>query len=566
MFIFATPGIVEASGELLNNPGFESGTSGWFGNSSTIAQSTAQVHSGTYSCFVTNRQGKWASSQQNIKTVLLNNGQGYYTCSAWVKMFETTDRATVIVKINDSTGDHYFSSNYMSVDSTSWNQVIAALNITWTGTLNSAYLYFQTFNSYQAPQVYDDMYIDDCSLVADGGFLSNPGFENGTTGWTGNNCTIAQSAAQVHRGSYSCLVSNRSGVWAGPRQDIKSYLLANGQRNYIFSTWVKLSQMTDQAAITVEVNDDTGNHYYSSDWLSVNSTSWNQVSVMKNIPWTGTLNSAYLYVQTKTYTYDMYVDDCSFEITDWIPDWQDDFNGTSLDMTKWYIADKPSEKAQNVSVDNGQLVLKIQQIGDGYYGAGIMSGVPNTQSYSTTGTGWKKALNVPFKLETRIRWYDTDQDIGSGAVVSSYTITDWTPISQGSTTYSAVEMDQIEHRGSTPGDELYSFHRRLWPDFPQGSETNPESSSSNNLGGLADTNWHTFVTEVDTAQVRYYCDGVLRYAVNYSYTDVYDFLSKPSAIVLSFWNTSSGFGGENGLDTSKLPAYQYVDYVKVYTK
>ncbi|MHB1484840.1 MAG: carbohydrate binding domain-containing protein [Saccharofermentanales bacterium] len=297
-----------SGGNLLSNPGFESGTTSWSGEFCTIAAS-ATAHNGVYGCLASSRTYNSSSMKQDIRGLLNTYGQGSYKFGAWARLASGSDGALVVIWINDSTGNHWFADSYATIGTT-YTPLDCSSNITWTGTLNSAYIYVQTQTTT------GNLYADDFSLSKIGNLLTNPGFETGSTSsWTAQNCTIAANAT-AHSGSYGCLASNRSYTSSSPAQDIKGIISAFGQGNYRFSAWARQASGTDGMLVVICINDSNGYHWYASNgYLSVGTTYTQLIAESANITWTGTLNSAYIYVQNESSTANIYADDFSFTLS-----------------------------------------------------------------------------------------------------------------------------------------------------------------------------------------------------------------------------------------------------------
>lgn len=140
--------------------------------------------------------------------------------------------------------------------------------------------------------------------------LTNPSFENGTTGWSGNNCTIAQNSTQKQEGNYSLSVTNRAAAWAGPVQNIRNVLINNGTGTYNVSAWARRESGSGTARVTVMLRYG-GNSYYHGVSGSFNSTSWSQVSGSLDLNWSGTLDDATFYIETSSGQDNFFVDNCS---------------------------------------------------------------------------------------------------------------------------------------------------------------------------------------------------------------------------------------------------------------
>ena len=144
--------------------------------------------------------------------------------------------------------------------------------------------------------------------------LENPSFESGKTGWTNyNSCTLTSVTSPVNSGSKSLRIGGRATKDTGPKQDIKSDLLSNGQGDYAFEVMLRTASVTQNLKILININDSTGNHWYSSSFISVGDTGFTKVSALKNLTWSGTLNSAIIYTQSDGGTGDYFVDDFSLK-------------------------------------------------------------------------------------------------------------------------------------------------------------------------------------------------------------------------------------------------------------
>ncbi|WP_309620197.1 carbohydrate binding domain-containing protein [Salinibacterium sp.] len=144
---------------LLANPGFETGTTGWAAQNSVISSSTSP-RSGTGALRIASRTSVASSANQDIRPDLLGAGQGLYWASTWATFTSGSDSAMVVVRLIDSAGTRYIATPLTAVG-TSYAQVAGTLNLTWTGTLFVAQIYTQTGTST------GDLRLDDFELIAD---------------------------------------------------------------------------------------------------------------------------------------------------------------------------------------------------------------------------------------------------------------------------------------------------------------------------------------------------------------------------------------------------------------
>jgi len=147
---------VETGGELLTNPGFEDGTTGWSGKSATISIVTSPVHTGSQAVKVTDRSSYWNCVRQDITSVLLNNGPGEYDVSGWIKL--TVPSGTGMVQINYNRDGSWTNENVINSASDSWTEISGTVTLSWTN-LTQAYFYIWEDGAS------NDYYADDCSLT-----------------------------------------------------------------------------------------------------------------------------------------------------------------------------------------------------------------------------------------------------------------------------------------------------------------------------------------------------------------------------------------------------------------
>ena len=154
-----TPTPTPTSGNLITNPGMETGnTTGWAVNGAgTIAASTAQKHSGTYSLLHTGRTATWNGPLQNL-TSKVQSGKTY-ACSGWVRL-DNTASATVIMTIKkvDGGGTTYTNINSKTGSNSSWVQLSGNYTLTVSGTLTELSIYFE------GPASGVNYYLDDVSV------------------------------------------------------------------------------------------------------------------------------------------------------------------------------------------------------------------------------------------------------------------------------------------------------------------------------------------------------------------------------------------------------------------
>jgi beta-glucanase (GH16 family) len=224
--------------------------------------------------------------------------------------------------------------------------------------------------------------------------------------------------------------------------------------------------------------------------------------------------------------------------------WSDEFNGTSLDTSKWmYRTDVKASSSQrpgNVSVHDGKLMIALQKESDrgkSYTGGGIIS-----------------------KQHFRYGYYEARAKMHGGAgwhqSVWAMAVTD------GSTTYPEVIRTEIDGP-EFDSDTAWKAHTGLiiW-NGPKQSKTKTCTPGvyQGALGFDATKDFHTYGFEWAEKGVRFYFDGDLRCGLEYLPTE-----GEHDAINL--WLTAIGYEQRGvKIDDSKLPGTMLIDFAAVYQK
>lgn len=147
----------EASANLLDNPGFESGTtSGWTGMAGTEALSavSSPVFEGSYSALVAGRQDGWHGIAQSLLGKLTAGKT--YDISASVRLKNAVSgRVMMTMQQSDGSGDNYLRVSESPVTDSSWMTLRGSFLYEPSGTVTSLKLYFE------GPEAGVDFYVDD---------------------------------------------------------------------------------------------------------------------------------------------------------------------------------------------------------------------------------------------------------------------------------------------------------------------------------------------------------------------------------------------------------------------
>lgn len=208
--------------------------------------------------------------------------------------------------------------------------------------------------------------------------------------------------------------------------------------------------------------------------------------------------------------------------------WSDEFNGTSLDTTKWDIVDKEDwydawYAPHNVEVSNGTLKLHSQEElynGKHWTGAKIEGKYHPEYAY----------------LEARVRHTEADAKIWSAW---------WTIGWENNTWKWPPEFDIFEFGTHFADSPLHNYH---W-------DTGSGHQFDGNVTGLDETEWHTYgVYWTESQSAVFYVDGLISYVAN----GPAEGAQLPAFMLLSSSpNRDDHYSGN-------LLADMEVDYVRVY--
>jgi hypothetical protein len=223
------------------------------------------------------------------------------------------DTGNITLKVTTSTGTNYYNLASAAINEDGWTKLQSAtVKLSWTGTLQSAEWYVSTSDG-TASLVVDDATFDAVPPPTTTEKLTNPGFEQSTSGWyCFGPCTLSAVSDPVHGGSGSASVTNRTDSWQGVGQNVTA-LVENGG-TYQTTAWVRTASgdAGTTGVITLKLATSDGTNYYSLASAAINDGDWTKIqSNSFQITWTGDLQSAEWYINTSDGTASLLVDDAS---------------------------------------------------------------------------------------------------------------------------------------------------------------------------------------------------------------------------------------------------------------
>lgn len=216
--------------------------------------------------------------------------------------------------------------------------------------------------------------------------------------------------------------------------------------------------------------------------------------------------------------------------------WEDDFTGNSLNESEWFyrldLKMNSAQRAENVRVENGKLVLAMKKedfLGMRYTGAGVVSKRKWQHGYYEVKA---KLTNVP-------GWHHSF----------------WAQAGTGFLTYCFnrfMEIDVFEMESTKASNYNLWIYRDGWSSAKHGWK----SMHDQDLGFDASDGYHVYGYEYTSEGIRFYIDGKNVHNILASEDD-YKHYS------MNLWLTVIATHSDSGPD---LPAYDYFDYIRCYTK
>ncbi|MEI6074708.1 MAG: autotransporter-associated beta strand repeat-containing protein [Verrucomicrobiota bacterium] len=229
--------------------------------------------------------------------------------------------------------------------------------------------------------------------------------------------------------------------------------------------------------------------------------------------------------------------------------WADEFNGASLDTTKWNTETGARREAINtpaaVSLNGSNLVITTYTSGGMHYSAFVQSAGKFHPRYGYT--------------EASIKWSD------SPGMWSAYWMWISTMTIVGDVSVNGAEMDVCEHRllDGTAGNA--NINNIVQSNYHwDGYGADHKSVGSGNIGSGLGTGFHTYALRWDASQYRMLIDDVQKYSTTSANSDRSEYIIFSSEVDDSSttWAGTIPVGGYGDLVTSTTK--MSVDYVRFF--
>lgn len=225
--------------------------------------------------------------------------------------------------------------------------------------------------------------------------------------------------------------------------------------------------------------------------------------------------------------------------------WSDEFNGSSLDATKWNIETGARRQAVNsaaaVSMNGSNLVITTFTSGGKHYTGLIQTSGKFNPRYGYT--------------EASIKWSD------SPGMWSAYWMWVGTMTTVGDVSVNGAEMDVCEHRSQD--NNAANINNQVQANIHwDGYGTDAKSTGSGNIGSGLGSGFHTYGLRWDASQYRVLIDGTQLYSTTQGHSDRSEYVILSSEVQGGSWAGSVPAGGYGDLASSTTK--MTVDYVRFY--
>ncbi len=281
--------------EITINGGFELGTAGWTVPDASLWYTTNKDSAaGSHSIRIKGRANKYSTPQQFLE---MENGKTY-TVSLKAKVSDGSGPVEIMYQpYKDGVAQTAVSLCSGTASSTSWKQLKTTFTLD-AGDFTQIKIFAKAENEYVDYYAFDEFRVWEGGEVSTAGenLVSNPGFEDGTDGWTLTK-TTRLSYPSISSG-YIASVSNRQHNYEGPVQEIT----LQPNTDYYISARIRAYSGTMRGNVVL-----AGEGIENPSYVEFSSDKWTKVGAVVN---SGSNSSASLGILTEG-SADYYVDDFS---------------------------------------------------------------------------------------------------------------------------------------------------------------------------------------------------------------------------------------------------------------
>lgn len=291
---------------LVANPGFESGTGGWFGFGPTVLGTTTDAASGERAVIGTGRTATWNGIATDLTSRVVATAT--YRAEARVKI---AGAASDRVGLTAAVGCAGEATRFLPIGSAMASN---GAYVTVSGSVQVPNCSVTSFILYaEGPAAGVDILMDDVAFwQIDAGLppsiLANGNFETNTDWWFGfGPVTIESTTARAHGGARSARVTNRTDTWQGLATSLVGRLTPG--KSYSVSAWAQVGTGSSNVNLTFQNACEGGSTNFT--WITgatANDSTWTQLQGTLVAP-NCNLTTGNFYIEGAPAGVDIYLDD-----------------------------------------------------------------------------------------------------------------------------------------------------------------------------------------------------------------------------------------------------------------
>lgn len=297
---------------VITNPDFETGTSGWVAwGGASITATVLQARGGAQSGLVSSRTATWQGPVYDLLPVVTKGAS--YRLGASIRVDSASEPAHLVVKSVCNGAESFTRVASGTATNTGWADVAGNYQVPPCALTELSFYV-------EGPAAGVNMYVDDVFAkqrlsvpiaTPPEGFnlLSNGGLELGTDGWQAFGGSFVRTANTFRSGAWSGQSTGRTAAWQGP-----SLLVPTGQGTYEISAFALQESGSDlPLVLSAKLTCNGADSFPTIASVTAATGTWIELAGNLTIPADCTAAQVYLQQNGGTSFPDLYLDDVSVE-------------------------------------------------------------------------------------------------------------------------------------------------------------------------------------------------------------------------------------------------------------
>lgn len=295
---------------VITNPDFETGTSGWVAwGGASLTATALQAHGGVQSGLVSARTATWQGPVYNLLPVVTKGAS--YRLGASIRVDSASEPAHLVVKSVCNGAESFTRVATGTATNTGWVDVAGSYQVEPCALTELSFYV-------EGPAAGVNVYIDDAFAkqrlsvpvaTPPEGFnlLSNGGLELGANGWSAFGATFVRTANKFHSGAWSGQSTARTASWQGP-----AVAVPNGQGTYQVSAFaLQESGSNVPLLLSAKLTCNGADAFPTIASVTSATGTWVELAGNLTVPAGCTAAQVYLQQNGGTTFPDLYLDDVS---------------------------------------------------------------------------------------------------------------------------------------------------------------------------------------------------------------------------------------------------------------